>query len=207
MKLLTKERKKRSAVSPVIATLLLIAIAVAAAIIVYAFVTGLIGGLSSGSGSSLIPVTATLIVPTGTATGTLAVTVQNNANNPVTGITVAFNGITDSFGNTCLGENAGTAAGTTFCGAYGAVLAASLVAGACPVGPQAANVPDLFCNGALSTVFATNPLPVGSTVSTAAPVKSGASVLQSGTTYSFTVVVSFANGSTKTQIISATAEL
>ena len=65
MKFLLKQ-KKRSAVSPVIATLLLIAIAVAAAIIVYAFVTGLIGGLTGGS-SGLIVESGTLSIPTGTA--------------------------------------------------------------------------------------------------------------------------------------------
>jgi len=207
MKLLLKQ-KKRSAVSPVIATLLLIAIAVAAAIIVYAFVTGLIGGLSSGAGSSLIPITATLIVPTGTATGTLAVTVQNNANNPITSITVAFNGITDNNGNTCIGESTGTAGSTSnYCGAYGAINPLVLAAGACPTGSQGANKPDLFCNSAQNVLFVNNPLPVGSTISTSQAVQSGASVLQSGTTYSFTVVVAFANGSTKTQVVSATAQL
>lgn len=41
---------RNNGISPVIATLLLIAIAVAAAIIVYAFVTGLIGGLTTING-------------------------------------------------------------------------------------------------------------------------------------------------------------
>jgi len=50
--------RKRKAVSPVIATLLLIAIAVAAAIIVYSFVTGLIGGLSTGGSSNQVALTA-----------------------------------------------------------------------------------------------------------------------------------------------------
>jgi len=80
--------KRRSAVSPVIATLLLIAIAVAAAIIVYAFVTGLIGGLSSGAGSTLITVSGGISVPSGTTTGTIVVTVKNGANNPITTITI-----------------------------------------------------------------------------------------------------------------------
>jgi len=48
---------KRKAVSPVIATLLLIAIAVAAAIIVYSFVTGLIGGLTTGGSSNQVALT------------------------------------------------------------------------------------------------------------------------------------------------------
>src|SRR5271168_3610744 len=41
---------RRRAVSPIIATLLLIAIAVAAAIIVYVFVNSLAGGLTQGGG-------------------------------------------------------------------------------------------------------------------------------------------------------------
>ena len=80
---------KRSAVSPVIATLLLIAIAVAAAIIVYAFVTGLIGGLTTTGGSSLVQVSGTLTVPSGSGAATLVVNVKNSANNPITIVTVS----------------------------------------------------------------------------------------------------------------------
>src|SRR5271169_6788870 len=86
---LSLKPKKRSAVSPVIATLLLIAIAVAAAIIVYAFVTGLIGGLTTTGGSSLVQVTGTLTVPSGAGAGTLVVNVKNSANNPIIGVTVS----------------------------------------------------------------------------------------------------------------------
>jgi len=84
---LTIERKKRAGVSPVIATLLLIAIAVAAAIIVYAFVTGLIGGLTS-SGASLVVVSGSLTVPSGSGTGSLVVTVNNKASNAITQVTI-----------------------------------------------------------------------------------------------------------------------
>ena len=87
MKFLVKQ-KKRSAVSPVIATLLLIAIAVAAAIIVYAFVTGLIGGLTS-SGASLVVVSGTLTVPSGSGAGTLVVTITNKASNAMNAIAIA----------------------------------------------------------------------------------------------------------------------
>jgi len=45
--------KRRKAVSPVIATLLLIAIAVAVAIIAYSWVTGLAGGLMGGGGQQV----------------------------------------------------------------------------------------------------------------------------------------------------------
>jgi flagellin-like protein len=44
---------KRKAVSPVIATLLLIAIAVAVAIIAYSWITGLAGGLMGGGGQQV----------------------------------------------------------------------------------------------------------------------------------------------------------
>ncbi len=43
----------RKAVSPIIATLLLIAIAVAAGIIVYVYVNSLAGGLTSGGGQQV----------------------------------------------------------------------------------------------------------------------------------------------------------
>src|SRR5208283_1110838 len=87
----TIKQKKRSAVSPVIATLLLIAIAVAAAIIVYAFVTGLIGGLTS-SGASLVVVSGSLTVPAGSGAGTLVVTITNKASNAINYVTIATDG-------------------------------------------------------------------------------------------------------------------
>ncbi|MDA4113601.1 MAG: hypothetical protein OK474_06120 [Thaumarchaeota archaeon] len=88
------KQKKRSAVSPVIATLLLIAIAVAAAIIVYAFVTGLIGGLSTGASSNLVTLTGSISVPNGTGAGVAVLTIRNSANAPVTSVVVT--GITPS---------------------------------------------------------------------------------------------------------------
>jgi len=99
---------KRSAVSPVIATLLLIAIAVAAAIIVYAFVTGLIGGLTTTGGSSLVQVSGTLTVPSGSGAATLVVNVKNSANNPITIVTVS-----SDTANLANGIHAVTSAGNT----------------------------------------------------------------------------------------------
>src|ERR1700733_8581863 len=78
------KQKKRSAVSPVIATLLLIAIAVAAAIIVYAFVTGLMGGLATGASSNLVTLTGSVSVPNGTGAGVAVLTIRNSGNAPVT---------------------------------------------------------------------------------------------------------------------------
>jgi len=111
MKLLLKPSKRR-AVSPVIATLLLIAIAVAAAIIVYAFVTGLIGGLTS-SGASLVVVSGSLTVPSGSGAGSLVVTINNKASNAINAITIASTtsdpvGMTVSFA----AQNQGAAGGT-----------------------------------------------------------------------------------------------
>ena len=194
-------RKKRLAVSPVIATLLLIAIAVAAAIIVYAFVTGLIGGLTSSSGSNLIAATATLTIPSGTTNGLLVISVTNNANNPVTGIQVVYSNMEDSVtaAALCMGQTPGGVgcdlAGTAACGA--------LNAGA------ATNVP--FCNevGGVATKIATaNALQVGGQISSTENVIGTAGVtLQSGNTYSMTLTVDFANGGTHSQALSATGEL
>jgi flagellin-like protein len=196
MKFITQTQKKRKAVSPVIATLLLIAIAVAAAIIVYAFVTGLIGGLSASGASTLVTVTGTLIVPTGTSPGSIVVTVENGANSPITGIQVSLSagGLESdpTVAVVCMGETTAN----DYCNAA--------VAAACPNAVADAYT---FCNSANLPVDAANPLPVGSTVSASGEVESGTSVLQSGQTYSFTITTDFANGGTHTQGFSLTAQL
>jgi flagellin-like protein len=122
------KQKKRSAVSPVIATLLLIAIAVAAAIIVYAFVTGLIGGLTTTGGSSLVQVSGTLTVPSGSGGATLVVNVKNSANNPITSVQVTTD-LADGLGVASYG-GAGYGAGTPF-----TIYAASL-----PIGQSTSGV-------------------------------------------------------------------
>jgi hypothetical protein len=191
---------QRPAVSPVIATLLLIAIAVAAAIIVYAFVTGLIGGLSSGSGSNLYPTTATLVVPRGISPGTLVITVLNSGNSPIIGIQVVLgtvaSGLKDTAAapgpNLCMGE---LPAGTYCNGVAGA---------ACP---SAATSPATFCNSASLPIDAANTLGVGGQVSASVAVQTGGSALQSGMTYSFTVTIDTASGSSHTELVTATAQL
>jgi FlaG/FlaF family flagellin (archaellin) len=197
------QRKKRLAVSPVIATLLLIAIAVAAAIIVYAFVTGLIGGLTSSSGSNLIAATATLTIPSGTTNGVLVISVTNNANNPVTGIQVVYTNMEDSNlpAALCMGQTPAAAgvgcdlAGIQPCGSLNAVAGK--------------NVP--FCNevaGVATAISTGNALQVGGQISSSENVIGIAGVtLQSGNTYSMTLTVDFANGGTHTQALSATGEL
>jgi flagellin-like protein len=216
MKFLLKQ-KKRSAVSPVIATLLLIAIAVAAAIIVYAFVTGLIGGLSSGSSSNLITATAALSVPSGSGAGLLVVSVTNNANSPITGIQVQYSALIDTVNTatTCMGETVsglacnGVAASTpNVCGSTNALNVAA----------KGISVP--FCNATpapidTSVVVVGPPalaagasLPVGSEVSATDQVLGTASApLTTGTSYTMSIIVDFANGSTHTQVLTATAQI
>ncbi len=179
------KQKKRSAVSPVIATLLLIAIAVAAAIIVYAFVTGLIGGLSSGAGSSLVTVTGTLSVPGGAGTGTLVFSVKNGANNPITqlGFTMPTSAITsytpgNGIGYTNLGTDVNSAVSV--------------------------NV-----GGVTTAVSPTNPLDIGATASGALSVvgPAGSGGLNAGSTYTFTVTITYQNGGSAVQSVDVTAQL
>jgi len=191
MKFLLKQ-KKRSAVSPVIATLLLIAIAVAAAIIVYAFVTGLIGGLSGGAGSNLVTVSGNLLVPSGTSTGTLVLNIKNSANNPITGIIAKYpTGSAASF----------TGAGGNYANCMGETAVAV------PVGCAGAVVVPEFMFGGV-VIGSTNPLPVGSETSASDTVtQQVAGAVNSGQTYTLAIVVTFATGSPQTQLVSVTAQL
>jgi len=200
---ITRSRKrvlaKRPGVSEVIAILLLIVLAIGAAVVLYAFVTGLIGGLSNGAGSNLYPTTATLVDPTGTSPGTLVITVRNNGNSPVTGIQVALNsgantGVQDSNALSCMGE---TPAGNYACGTGGAA--------ACP---SAGLNPVTFCNVAASPVDSATPLAVGSEAGASVGVAShGTSVLESGSVFTFTVTVDTGTGSAHTEVVTARAVL
>jgi len=206
MKLLVKGNKRR-AVSPVIATLLLIAIAVAAAIIVYAFVTGLIGGLTTGSSSNLVAATATLTVPSGSGQGTVVISVTNNANSPITGISVVFAAMQGaSHAVTCMGQI--PAPTGTPCGGLGGL---DTVAMCGETGETLATTSVPFCflpSGVSQLVSTANGLPVGSGSSASdAVVAAGGGNLQSGTTYSMTLTINFANGGTHTEALSATAQL
>ena len=173
--------KKRTAVSPVIATLLLIAIAVAAAIIVYAFVTGLIGGLSTGAGSSLVTITGGISVPTGSGAGTLVLSIKNGASNPIVG--VALTSLTSGG----LNYVPTPAVGFTFNGA--AVTALNTL----PVGSTAA------------AAISYNPGTAGSSPCGTAGTCAGG--FTSGTTYTALFTITFANGSTQTHTDDITAQL
>jgi len=178
----TLKQKKRPAVSPVIATLLLIAIAVAAAIIVYAFVTGLIGGLTS-SGASLVVVSGSLTVPTGSGEGSLVVTVNNKASNAINALTIDS---TTSDGAvlsvTFLAQNGGVAAGTIN-GVGTVTILCGTLTGA-QLGPTGC---------AASNTFG---IAIGSSASAIGSVTVGASA---GTTYTF-IVASYIGTSTTPNI-------
>jgi len=190
----TLKQKKRSAVSPVIATLLLIAIAVAAAIIVYAFVTGLIGGLTS-SGASLVVISGSLTVPSGTGVGTLVITVTNKASNALNAITVAA----DASGGLSInvGAQNGALAGGTTAGAAVPVLCGSLSTAQETASGCASSNP-------------TDGVPIGSSASSVGTVYVGGAFTgaTAGTTYSFTVSAYIGTSTTPTiQTFSVTAQI
>jgi flagellin-like protein len=184
MKFITTTRN-RKAVSPVIATLLLIAIAVAAAIIVYAFVTGLIGGLTGGN-SGLIVESGTLSIPSGTAVdnnlagpqGSLVLTIKNSGSAPIATVSVK------------------EATNTAICDP------------AVATDPHDGN--NVVCTADEWTVaagvytwapIAGLPIPTGQTLSFSTPITgapAGASAT-AGTTYSYTITVTF-TGSTSNNI-------
>ncbi|MCW3984672.1 MAG: type IV pilin [Candidatus Bathyarchaeota archaeon] len=76
MRKITKFKRSIKAISPVISVLLLIAIAVVAAIVAYAWVTGYIGFQSEKAGNSVL-------IQSFTSDGNLIVYVQNNGQGTV----------------------------------------------------------------------------------------------------------------------------
>ena len=89
---------RRSGVSEVVATLLLIIIAVAAVVLVYAFVTGYVSilfGVANPNGGSVSGTSVEqgqgLVLAQGyTTNGVLEVTLWNNGYTPITGMTLTF---------------------------------------------------------------------------------------------------------------------
>jgi flagellin-like protein len=88
------------AVSAVIATLLLIAIAVAAAIVVYVFSIGLIGGLQTSGGQQVKQQVIMEAYSWGTVAGPLAVTLRNVGPASVTFSDLFINGVLQTPANT-----------------------------------------------------------------------------------------------------------
>ncbi|MFP3209861.1 MAG: archaellin/type IV pilin N-terminal domain-containing protein [Nitrososphaeria archaeon] len=82
---------RRKAISPIIATIILIVITVVAGAFLYVYATGM---LHSGAASQVANVqSASLVVPGGTGAGTLTVTISNGGTVTITSVNVTnFNG-------------------------------------------------------------------------------------------------------------------
>jgi flagellin-like protein len=108
----------REAVSPIIATLLLIAIAVAAGIIVYVYVNSLAGGLTSGGGQQVSEQLSLDAYNYGTIASGVTIAIRNSGSSSVTISSVFFDGsLVASFGSqvpgTCAAGGAAVASGAT----------------------------------------------------------------------------------------------
>ena len=102
---------RRKAVSPIIATLLLIAITVAAGVLVYVFVTGLSSSLTRPGGNQLTD-QLSLNAYNFQNEGFLTAYLQNTGTSPVTVSAVYFNGAPAKFFGSC-GASIGTYTTTT----------------------------------------------------------------------------------------------
>ena len=153
MKTTSSGKRGRPAISNVVTTVLLIVVAIGLVGFVYTYATGL---LTRGGNTSQFQVSDSLVVPAGTGTGTLAVTVTNSGTTAVS--TLSTTGI-------CSGS-------ISFSDANGAITSGS-------------------------------PLPPGAS---ATGTCSSAASETAGTSYSFTVVATYAYGASGTQVVSVTAE-
>ena len=77
---------RRKAVSPIIATILVVAMTIVAAGVLYTYFTTT---ASRAQNTNQIQVSAGLVTPTGTGTGTIAVTVTNSGSTAITSISLA----------------------------------------------------------------------------------------------------------------------
>lgn len=102
---------QKKAVSPIIATLLLIAITVAAGVIVYVFVTGLSGNLTK-SGGNQVTEQISLDSYNFQTTNYLTMYLRNTGTSAVTVSAVYFNGVQADFLGSC-GATAATLSSTT----------------------------------------------------------------------------------------------
>jgi hypothetical protein len=142
---------------------------------------------STGGGSNLVTVSGNLLVPTGTTTGSLVLNIKNSANNPITGIIASFPTGSASF----------TGGGGILANCMGQTTAGA----PCAVGAVAFKF-----NGAV--IQTANPLPVNAETSASDTVtQQVAGGLNSGQAYSITITITFATGSTQTQLVSMTAQL
>src|ERR1035441_7198732 len=82
-------RARRHGVSELIATLLLIALAVAAAVLLYAFASGLLGSYTSGGPSSLVSASGQMTIAGSTSpTGVLTLNLRNEGSQSIKNIGV-----------------------------------------------------------------------------------------------------------------------
>ncbi|HUI85746.1 MAG TPA: hypothetical protein VLY21_01155 [Nitrososphaerales archaeon] len=134
--------------------------------------------------SSLVSTTISIAVPTGEGPGTMVVSIKNNGSDPIAAMVVTYP----------------TKAGSALVDEPNAYTCLANAAGAtpCSVGFTYDGDP----------IDEANPLPVGAVTSASIGlVPLSGSTLQAGTTYSFLVIITFANGGTNVQIVSSTAQL
>ena len=139
----------RRAISPIIATILVVAMTIVAAGVLYTYFTTT---ASRAQNTAQVQIQASLVVPSGSGAGTGAITVTNSGSIELTGLTVS------------------------------------------------STIPGFSANGGFSTGALT--VPPGSSVSSAFSGTGDTA----GTSYSITVVASFANGATQTQVLTVTAQ-
>ena len=140
------QTKRRKAISPIIATILTIAMTIVAAGVLYTYFTTT---ASRAQNTNQVQIQASLVVPTGSGDGTGAMTVTNSGSTELVGLAVT------------------------------------------------STIP-----GFTLTAFGTLAVPPGSAVSSAF---SGTTDV-AGTSYSITVIATFANGATQSQVLTVTAQ-
>jgi len=85
-------RAKRPGVSELVATLLLIALAVVAAVIFFAFASGLFSNLTKGGPSTLVTVQGQMVVPGSVGgTGVVTLVLYNGGTQPINAVAVSCN--------------------------------------------------------------------------------------------------------------------
>jgi flagellin-like protein len=75
--------KRRKAISPIIATIILIVITVAVGGLLYAYVSGMFGSMST---SQSVDIQNTFTIPSGSSVGTWTITVKNTGTVSITGM-------------------------------------------------------------------------------------------------------------------------
>ena len=144
---------RRKAISPIIATILVVAMTIVAAGVLYTYFTTT---ASRAQNTDQIQVSASLAVPGGSGTGTLAVSVVNSGS-------IALTSVSTTGSTTCSIAN----------------------------------------TGFTPTPSATSPIAPGGGTSASCQT-TGA--VTSGVSYTMTVVATFANGATQTQVVTVTAQ-